>query len=135
MPVVKRGNPKGNPQNLFQNSERTPEERKKVASKAGKASGVARKKYKTYREVLESLLGATADPDMIMTAAKKVVKGNMTISEALVMVALTKALNGDFAFWKEIKETMEGKQAQKLEIEGLITLEDLIKKVEDKSEY
>ena len=65
----------------------------------------------------------------------RVKKENITIDEALGIVAVAKALNGDFAFWKEIRETLEGKDAQTLELKGKVTLEDLLKKAEGKSDY
>ncbi len=45
-----------NEKNLIPNSERTPSERRENASKAGKASGVARRKKRTMKNVLEMLL-------------------------------------------------------------------------------
>ena len=135
MAAKKGGNPKGNPQNLVKNSDRTPEERKELAKKAGKASGNARKRRKTYQEILETLLGKETAPEMVLEAARKMIKDKITVDEALGIVAVAKALNGDFAFWKEIKETLEGKEAQKLELTGKVTLEELVSKVEGKSDY
>ena len=48
--------PRGNPEKLVPNSARTPQQRKAQASKAGKASGVARRKQKNLREAINSLL-------------------------------------------------------------------------------
>lgn len=136
MPTKKKGNnPRGNPENLIKNSERTPEERRELARKAGKASGEKRKRRKTYQEILDTLLGKKADPATVLEAARKMIDKNITIDEALGIVAIAKALNGDYAFWKEVKETVEGKDAQELKISGSLKLEDLLKKVEDKSEY
>ena len=45
-----------NPENLKPNSERTPSERKKLASKAGRASGASRRRRKTFKELLEVAL-------------------------------------------------------------------------------
>lgn len=127
--------PRGNIQNLIQNKERTPEERKAIATKAGKASGEVRKRRKTYKEILETLLCKKTDPSLVLEAARKMIKENITVDEALGIVAVAKALNGDFAFWKEIRETLEGKDAQTLELKGKVTLEDLLKKAEGKSDY
>lgn len=135
MTTAKSGNPRGNPENLIKNCDRTPEERRKFASKAGKASGKSRQRKKLYREILDDLAGAKADKSCIMEAAQKMCKDGITVDEAFGIVAVAKALNGDFAFWKEIREIREGKEAQKLEVSAKVTLEDLIKKVEGKSDY
>lgn len=46
-----------NPDNLIPNSERTPEERRELASKAGKASGKARRRKAEAKKIVE-LLGS-----------------------------------------------------------------------------
>lgn len=51
-----------NEQNLVPNSARTPSERRRNARKAGIASGKARRRKKTLRELME-LYGAMPDPD------------------------------------------------------------------------
>lgn len=135
MALKKGGNPKGNPQNLIKNSERTPEQRRELAKKAGKVSGEKRKRRKTYQEILETLLGKETSPELVMEAARKMIDEKVTVDEALGIVAVAKALNGDFAFWKEIKETIEGKEAQKLELSGKVTLEELVSRVEGNSDY
>lgn len=48
--------PRGNPENLIPNSEKTPKERKEKAAKAGKASGAARRKQKSIKEAVKSLM-------------------------------------------------------------------------------
>ena len=48
--------PRGNPAKLIPNSARTPQERKDQASRAGRASGEARRKQKNLREAINSLL-------------------------------------------------------------------------------
>ncbi len=48
--------PRGNPENLVPNSEKTPQQRKEQASKAGKASGAAKRKQKSIKEAVKSLL-------------------------------------------------------------------------------
>lgn len=55
-----------NAENLIPNSERTPSERRANASKAGKASGKARRAKRTMREVANLVL------DMSVSDGKKV---------------------------------------------------------------
>jgi len=52
--------PRGNVENLKSNSESTPEERKKRASKAGKASGVSRRKKMEAKETAKMILQLAA---------------------------------------------------------------------------
>ena len=47
-----------NPENLVPNEQRTPSQRRKNASKAGKASAAARKKRKAIKECMEILLSS-----------------------------------------------------------------------------
>lgn len=49
--------PRGNPDNLVPNSERTPDERRRNAQKAGKASGRKRRKIKAAKEYMKMLMG------------------------------------------------------------------------------
>lgn len=135
MPVKKKGNPKGNPENLIKSSELPPEERRRRAMIASKASAEVRHRRKTYKEILDSLCAGEANKGCIMEAAQKMCKEGITIDEALNIVAVSKALLGDFSFWKEIREVREGKDPQKLEVSGTLTLEDYLKKVEDRGEY
>ena len=45
-----------NESNLIPNSKRTPSERRENAKKAGRASGVSRRRRKTFKELLEIAL-------------------------------------------------------------------------------
>ena len=47
---------RGNPAKLVPNSAKTPQQRKEQAAKAGRASGVAKRKQKSIREAIKSLL-------------------------------------------------------------------------------
>lgn len=48
-----------NPQNIIPNSERTPEERKAIATAGGIASGEARRRKRTLRQIAEMLADET----------------------------------------------------------------------------
>lgn len=45
-----------NPENLIKNTDRTPSERKEIASRAGKASGVKRRQNRNIKEAMKQLL-------------------------------------------------------------------------------
>ena len=99
-----------NEQNLIPFNQRTEKERREIATRAGKASGEARRKKKTIRE-LASLMAAA--PVKSITAKRSLEKlgldeENMT-NDALVTQALFyKALEGDVKAiekWEELTST------------------------------
>ena len=59
-----------NEKNLKPNSERTPRERKELAKKAGKASGVSRRRHKTMQETVLMILKQPMD-DIGLNNAKR----------------------------------------------------------------
>lgn len=59
-----------NEKNLKSNSERTPRERKELAKKAGKASGVSRRRHKTMQETVLMILKQPMD-DIGLNNAKR----------------------------------------------------------------
>lgn len=69
-----------NESNLKSNSERTPEERKKLASKAGKASGEARRARKTFKELFEIALSVKDDNGL--TEQEKIVLRAIEVAKA-----------------------------------------------------
>lgn len=90
--------PRGNPQNLKPNTEgvRTKEERRELASKAGIASGKARRERKTLREELLALLSA----------------GNTQKDMNLALIA--KALSGDTKAYEVVRDTIGEKPVEKV---------------------
>ena len=78
--------PRGRPQNITElNAKRTPEERKKAASKAGKASGKARREYANIRECFNEKV----DSEMMDKAFDKlwrmfINKGNLQAYDRIV---------------------------------------------------
>lgn len=53
--------PRGNPDNLVPNSERSPEELRAMTQKGGKASGAKRRKIKAAKEYMKMLIGLPLD--------------------------------------------------------------------------
>lgn len=82
-----------NPENLKPNSERTPSERKKLASKAGRASGESRRRKKTFKELLEVALSMPS------------VEGN-TNAEQIVIGMIEAAQSGDTKAFIAIRDTI-----------------------------
>ena len=101
-----------NAENLIPNSERTPSERRANASKAGKASGKARRAKRTMREVANLVL------DMSVSDGKKVdvksiksfaeVSGkNIKVQDALVLTLVKNALAGNIKALQMLIELTE----------------------------
>ena len=87
-----------NPENLILNSERTPSERRELASKAGKASGEARRRRKTLREELLLML---EDPD---------------IQQSITAALLRNAIDGDNKAYEIIRDTIGEKPKDVIDI-------------------
>jgi hypothetical protein len=94
-----------NEQNLIKNEDLTPEQRRKNASKAGKASGEARRNKKLLRECLEELL------EREMTD-----KSGNTVSgaEALAVKLFKKAMDGDVKAFEVLRDTSGQKPVEKI---------------------
>lgn len=90
-----------NIENLKKNSERTPEERKELAKKAGIASGKKRAARKTLKEELLLLLNS----------------GNT--QEKISLALIEKALQGDIKAFEVIRDTVGEKPANKQEVNGI----------------
>nr|DAU30332.1 MAG TPA: hypothetical protein [Caudoviricetes sp.] len=106
-----------NAENLIPNSERTPSERRANASKAGKASGKARRAKRTMREVANLVLdmsvsnGKKVDVKSIKSLAEVSGK-NIKVQDALVLTLVKNALTGNIkAFQMLIELTEQSSQA------------------------
>ena len=93
-----------NPQNLIPNSERTPNERRKNAQKAGIASGEKRRHQRDLRKAVKALQSVVVP-----------VKGGgdgLTYAEAIARAVGVKAAQGDLKAAALYWEWMYGKQAK-----------------------
>lgn len=89
-----------NEKNLIPNEERTPSERRRNASKAGKASGKKRREQKAVRQILAELLDNTVkDSKQFAGLAKKLgLESNKSVKEVFTMVCLLNTLKkGDLS--------------------------------------
>lgn len=92
-----------NEQNLIKNSERTPSERRENATKAGVASGKARRKKANLKKAFETILQA----DVASPSVKKQLEdmGFDTTNEmALAMVMMQKAMKGNVRAFEQISK-------------------------------
>lgn len=97
-----------NEENLTPNSERTPNERREIAKKGGKASGKARRKKKTLKLAIMAA----------MEAKSYEVDGETKDGYAAVTAALIKkALTGDVSAINSLRDTMGEKPTDKVEMD------------------
>ena len=94
-----------NPQNLIKNEDRTPSERRANASKAGKASGEARRKKRDLRQAIEILL------DTEIKGKNGEIKSG---AEAIAIAQFQKALKGDTRAFEVIRDTAGQKPVEKV---------------------
>lgn len=96
-----------NEQNLIPNSERTPEELREITRKGGIASGEARRKKKTLKELLEAVAEKNVQSDKIKKTLSDLgfEDNEQTYNLAIAVRIMNGALNGDH---KSISEYMDG---------------------------
>lgn len=98
--------PRGNPENMRPTNTLTEEERKEMASRAGKASGKARRNKALLRDCLQILM----EKKMLDADGKKI-----TGAEALSVEVFQKALAGDMKAWELLRDTAGQKPVDKVE--------------------
>lgn len=103
---------KGRPENLIPNSQRTPEERRENARKAGKASVEARRKKKYFKEIYAEML---ADEYQIEKEGKTVT-GLQLVKEVARDVLLRKD-SASVSMLDQMRKTLDG---DSLEIEATV---------------
>lgn len=105
-----------NEQNLIRNEDRTPEQRRENARKAGKASGAKRHRKKLLREIAEAV-GAAQAPEEVKLKMQKLglaTTDDITLDEALMMAQYGRALSGNVSSANFIAE-MKGEKIQRIE--------------------
>lgn len=97
-----------NPQNLIPNEQRTPEQRRKNASKAGKASAAAKRKRKAIKECLEMLLAKSVADDAAreMLAAMGIAEKDMQNTMLIAAGLFKKATEGDVQAVKTLMDAI-----------------------------
>lgn len=103
------------------NAKLTPAQRKDRAKKAGQASGEARRKKKTMRELMKATLmlalktdGKITDADLEKSLPELAGK-NMSVMQALVLAQVKRGLEGDGYAFDRIMELI-GEKVSKQEI-------------------
>lgn len=102
-----------NTENLIQNKNLTPSERRRNASKAGKASGVARRKKANLKKMFDTLLTS----DVSNKDLKKQLKNmglDTTNEVALGLAMLNKAIKGDVRAFESITDIVKDDKKEDL---------------------
>ena len=107
--------PRGNPQNLIQYNGQTPEQARANGQKGGIASGEARRKKRTFRELIETVMTMEVDDPAIH--AKLIELGlDPTHDMAITMAAVHKAENGDIEATRYLRDTKGEKPTEALQM-------------------
>ena len=105
-------------EDLIPFNERTEEERKELATKAGIASGVARRKKKTMREQAELLLSLAVRNTKMKKAMSDlgIEENEQTNQMAMIISMMNKAITkGDVAAFNSLQATIGEKPIEKIE--------------------
>lgn len=110
-----------NSRNLKNLSERSPEERRKIASAGGKASAAKKKELKTFKETINAVLSWSLKKGKEMTAEEisdiASAKGqNIDVQTAIIIAQVQKALNGDTQAAIFVRDSSGNKPSDKLEV-------------------
>lgn len=110
----------GNKDNLIKNSDRTPQERKEIAAKMGRASGEARRRKKTMREALELLMYKTElnEQTKQMLKAEGISEDDFNHQMVITRSLIAKAEAGDVQAYNAICAMIGEKPAEKMEMTG-----------------
>ena len=95
-------------ENLIPNEQRTPEERRENASKAGKASGEARRKKRAMKSAARLLLsmGATSPAAIRRLRSMGLAEEDMTNQMAVLAAVMEKAQKGDVKAATFLRDTV-----------------------------
>lgn len=96
---------KGRPENLIPNEQRTPEERRKNARKAGVASGEARREKKRMSQIYADFL--TSKHKITIDDIDKELEGVALLTEVMKKV-LSRGDSASVSLLKELREATEG---------------------------
>ena len=104
--------------NLIGPEDRTPDERRDSAVKAGKASGESRRKRKTIAEVAKAILDSPEhDPETLAMLQEIGLDG--TKRDTMTLAQILRAIKGDPDSFRLIRDTIGEKPRDELEIGGL----------------
>ena len=106
-------------ENLISLAERPPAQRREIARLGGIASGAARRKKRTFRQVFAALLPrAVAREELGDLARLAGDLGPVSAQEAIALALMAKAMKGDTAAFTAIRDTLGEKPGQQAPAAG-----------------
>lgn len=123
--------PNNGTKNLVKNEDLTPEERRRRASNAGKASVKARRAKKEFKDALSRLLDYKPSEEQLeaLHSAFPGV-GKLTAREAIAMAQMVRAMNGDTQAAAWVRDTVGEKPGEKVTVDQDAPFEVNIKVIE-----
>lgn len=128
--------PRGNPEQLHQFDKMTPEQRRELGRQGGIKSGETKRRKKAMKDILSVLLdmpikpGKAADMEAIKNFAA--LKGkNITVSEAILIAQLQKALQGNVQSAEFIRDTSGQKPVEDINMTGSLDMVQIIDNIPD----
>lgn len=129
----------GNPNPLKKFSDMTPEERSEHGRRGGIKSGETKRRKKAMKDILSVLLdmpikpGKAADMEAIKNFAA--LKGkNITVSEAILIAQLQKALQGNVQSAEFIRDTSGQKPVEDINMSGSLDMVQIIDNIPDEDD-
>ena len=109
-----------NSQNLIKNEDLTPEQRRKNASKAGKASAKKRQQNKTFKEIINKFLdGQVSDERLKQQMVEFGFADKEVSNKSCAVFALWKeAIKGNTKAFELLRDTIGEKPQEKVNISG-----------------
>lgn len=104
--------------NLIPNSARTPEQLREQTRKAGRASGEARRRRKTFRESLLTILAMDVD-DPAIKEKLEALGLDPSFQTAIDLAQIRQAVKGDTDASRFVRDTVGEKPSEALEIGNL----------------
>ena len=105
--------PKGTPENLVQNRDYSPEQRREWAQKAGLASGEARRKRKSSMETMREVLSCKLDDDELVQKLKALGLDD-SFGAGIALMQARRALTGDTEASRFCRDTAGDKPTEAL---------------------
>ena len=105
--------PKGTPENLVQNRDYSPEQRREWAQKAGLASGEARRRRKSSMETMREVLSCKLDDDDMIQKLKAFGLDD-NFGAGIALMQARRALNGDTEAARFCRDTAGDKPTEAL---------------------
>lgn len=114
--------------NLIPSSMRTPEERRKIAVKAGKASGESRRKRRTAKEIARTILQtdlSASQIDEVLDGAKDLIGEDASAYAVMIAKMVQEGLRGNVQAFTAVRDTAGDKPTDKQEVTAAVTAGDV----------